>query len=427
MKHISTVIIGAGQCGLAMSYCLNARGIDHVVLERGEVANSWKSERWDSLRLLTPNWQSRLPGMTSPSEDPDGFRTMPEVAAMLDDYATSMEAPVHTRTTVTSVCQSDHGFKVATGRGDWQAASVVIASGACNRASVPAFAREIPRTINQIDPLRYRNPSQLADGGVLVVGASATGVQLAQEIHASERPVTLAVGEHVRAPRTYRGRDIKWWMDAIGILDTRWDETEDLTRARLVSSIQLQGASRQFLDLNALRRSGVTITGRVTGIENGTAQLSGGLANVCALADLKMNRLLVNIDSWADKTGLSATLPPPERFDETVVDDMAALTLDLERNGIRSIVWATGFRPDYSWLNVPVLDAKDRIRHDGGVTPVPGLYVMGLPFLRTRKSSLIDGAGDDARELSVHLARHLTGPGNAQEIAQQTAPEALAA
>jgi putative flavoprotein involved in K+ transport len=262
--------------------------------------------------------------------------------------------------------------------------------------------------ITTLTPSAYRNPDQLEDGGVLVVGAAATGVQLADEIHRSGRPVTLAVGEHIRAPRTYRGRDIQWWMDAAGVLDQRYDEVDDIERARRVPSLQLVG-SPAMLDLNALRDNGVRLVGRLVGIADGRLQFSGSLANQCALSDLKMNRLLDAIDRFATERGLDGEVPPPHRFAATRVDESPLLGLDLARAGIRTILWATGFRPDYSWLEVPVLDRKGRIRHDGGITPSPGLYVMGLPFLRRRKSQLIDGAGADARDLSAHLAACLHG------------------
>jgi len=202
-----------------MSRCLTERSIDHVVLERGEVANSWKTERWDSLRLLTPNWQSRLPGYRYQGDDPDGYRTMPETVAFLEWYAQRIAAPVHAHTTVTRVRRSETGYAVETDRGEWRTRTLVLASGACNIPSVPAFAPALPQGIAALTPMQYRNPGQLEQGGVLVVGASATGVQLADEIQRSGREVTLAVGEHIRVPRRYRGRDIVWWMDTAGVQD----------------------------------------------------------------------------------------------------------------------------------------------------------------------------------------------------------------
>ncbi len=393
-----------------MSRCLAERSIDHVVLERGEVANSWRTERWDSLRLLTPNWQSRLPGFSYEGDDRDGYRTVPEVIDFIERYARVIAAPVQTNTSVTSVRRIDDGYLVTTDRGEWGCRTVVLATGACNVPDVPPVAAAVPPAILTLTPMQYRNPGQLPEGGALVVGASATGTQIAAEIHRSGRPVTLAVGQHIRAPRMYRGKDIEWWMDAAGVLDERYDEVDDIDRARRVPSLQLTGsADRVTLDLNALTAIGVKLVGRLAGVSNGRVQFSGSLRNMCALSDLKMGRLLDTIDAWAKAKGFDDKVDPPRRLAPTEVEESPPLALDLTSGEIKTIIWATGFRPDYSWLDVPVLDRKGQIRHDGGVVCSPGLYVMGLQFLRRRKSVLIDGAGDDARDLSEHLAAYLDG------------------
>jgi putative flavoprotein involved in K+ transport len=403
-------VIGAGQAGLAMSRCLADRAIDHVVLERGAVANSWKTERWDSLRLLTPNWQSRLPGSGYEGDEPDGFRTMPETIDFLERYARTIAAPVEADTAVKSVRATDSGYAIRTDQGEWRCPTVVLATGACNIARIPAAA--VPPGIATITPMQYRNPDQLERGRVLVVGASATGTQLADEIHRSGRPVTLSVGEHVRAPRVYRGRDIEWWMDAAGILDERYDVVDDIVRARRLPSLQLAGSpERATLDLNALTGIGVKLVGRLAGISDGKAQFAGSLHNLCAMADLKMNRLFNTIDVWATENGIDDTVAASHRLAPTAVEDSPPLGLDLAAGRIKTIVWATGYRPDYSWLEVPVLDRKGQVRHDGGVVDAPGMYLMGMQFLRRRKSALIDGAGDDARDLSGHLASYLDGGG----------------
>lgn len=392
-----------------MSRCLTERSIDHIVIERGEVANSWRTERWDSLRLLTPNWQSRLPGFGYEGNDPDGYRTMPEVIDFLSRYAEVISAPVATHTRVTSVSASDGGFVVDTDKGSWRCRALVLATGACNVARVPAVAASVPSGIATVTSMDYRNPRQLEEGGVLVVGASATGTQLADEIHRSGRPVTLAVGEHVRAPRVYRGKDIQWWMDVVGLHDERFDEVDDIDRARRVPSAQLAGSpERRTLDLNALTTIGVKLAGRIAGIADGKAQFSGSLHNNCAMADLKMNRLLNTIDEWVTNNGRDSEFDAPHRPPPTNVESTPPLGMDLANGKIRTILWASGYRPDYSWLQVPVLDRKGHVRHDGGVTKHPGLYLMGMQFLRRRKSALIDGAGDDARDLSAHLVGYLS-------------------
>ena len=391
-----------------MSRCLAERSIDHVVLERSEVANSWRTERWDSLRLLTPNWQCRLPGYAYEGADPDGFMTMPEVVEFIAAYAREIAAPVEVGTTVVSVRAGDGGYRVVTDQGDWQCSTVVVATGAFNVPRVPDYAGAVPSAIATLTPMEYRNPGQLAEGGVLVVGASATGVQIAHEIRCSGRDVTLAVGEHVRGPRLYRGKDIHWWMEAAGVLDERYDEVDDIVRARRVPSMQLAGSpERATFDLNALTGIGVTLVGRLAGIREGRAQFSGSLRNKCELADLKLGRLLDTIDEWAVLSGVDDSVPPPHRLEPTVVPQSPALGLDLTNGEIRTIVWATGYRPDYSWLDVAVLDRKGLLRHDGGVVDAPGMYLIGAPFLRRRKSSFIDGARADAEDLIVELAAYL--------------------
>ena len=359
------------------------------------------------MRLLTPNWLTRLPGQRYEGADPDGFMTMNEVAGFVSDYAERTAAPVRTQTGVTSVRSTGDGYQVTTTSGEITCRCVVLATGACNLPSVPAIRELVPDTIECFTPMDYRRPNQLPEGGVLVVGASATGVQLAEEIHRSGRPVTLAVGEHVRLPRTYRGRDVLWWMSACGVWDERYDEIDDLNRARGLPSPQLVGKpERTTLDLNVLGEIGVRLVGRWSAIRDGRALFSGGLRNQFTLADLKMNRLLDAFDEWARKNGRDEEVERPERFEPTRVPE-SKLDLDLKSGEIRSILWATGFRPDYSWLQVPVLDRKGRLRHEGGVVDAPGLYAIGLPFLRRRKSSFICGAEDDARDLIGHLAAHL--------------------
>jgi putative flavoprotein involved in K+ transport len=383
------------------------------VLERGEVANSWRRERWDSLRLLTPNWQSRLPGHRYNGADPDGFMTMPEVVKFISGFADAISAPVRAHTTVTSVRRCDGGYRVTTDQGEIHSRSVVIASGAANIPSVPALREAVPDDVECVTTFDYRNPAQLPSGGVLVVGASATGVQLADEIQRSGRPVVLSVGEHVRLPRTYRGRDVLWWMEVSGVWNQRYDEIDDLERARRLPSPQLIGTpERTTLDLNLLRTAGVELVGRLAAIRDGRALFSGGLPNQFALADLKMGRLLDTFDEWALNGATDCEIRPSERFESTLAPTSPRLSLDLRSGEIRAIIWATGFRPDYRWLDLPVVNPKGELRHAGGVIlDAPGMYVIGLPVLRRRKSTFIHGAEDDARDLVEHLVRHLDGGG----------------
>ena len=407
--YTTTVVVGAGHAGLAVSHCLAARGIDHVVIERGEVAHTWRTERWESLRLLTPNWQTHVPGLAYDGDDPDGFMTMAEVVAFIERYARLVAPPLETGTTVECLTRNGDGYAVATDRGVWRCACAVLASGGFNVPKIPAVGAALPGAVESVTPMDYTRPSDLPEGGVLVVGASATGVQIADEVHRSGRPVTIAVGEHVRMPRTYRGKDILWWMDRTGLHDERYDEVDDIVRARRVPSPQLVGTpERSTLNLNDLTDQGVRLVGLLAGFSDGKAQFSGSLRNKCNLADLKQGRLLDTIDEWVDENGLDEDIEPPHRFEPTRVEDSPPLTLDLARERIETVIWATGYEPDHSWVDLPVFDRKGRLRHDGGVvTEAPGVYRIGLNFLRRRKSSFIHGTADDARDLTDHLAGHV--------------------
>ena len=399
------VVIGAGQAGLAMSHHLTGRGIDHIVLDRGEVANSWRTQRWDSLRLLTPNWMSRLPGYRYDGPDPDGYMTKDETVAFLDGYRWHSGAPVRTHVAVEQVKACDAGFDVVTNQGTWSCDAVVAATGASSEPHLPPVATDVPRRIQQLTALEYRNPGQIGNRGVLVVGASASGAQIADELARNGHHVTLAVGGHIRLPRQYRERDIHWWMDVIGQLDERYDEVDDLTKARRLPSLQLVGSpERRTLDLNALMDSGIDVVGKLMGIAGTKAQFSGALANVVANADLKQNRLLERIDEFATENELDADLPAPNRPEPTVV---GRVPTEIELDRFDTIIWATGYRPGYTWLDRAAFDQRGRVVHDGGVCGLAGLYLLGLPFLRRRKSSFIDGVGPDAADLAGHLHAHL--------------------
>lgn len=408
MKRTDTIIIGGGQAGLAMSRCLTDRASDHVVLERGRIGERWRTERWDSLRLLTPNWQSRLPGFRYQGSDPDGYMTMPEVIEFLERYRKSFDAPVEEGTSVLSVSRRDRKYRVNTDRGDWEAGNVVIATGQCDTPLVPEFADSLSPDIHQIVPSNYRNPEQLPEGGVLVVGAAATGIQLAEEIHLSGRPVTLAVGRHTRLPRTYRGKDILWWFDQMGIFDETLDQVHDAERSRSQPSLQLVGRPDQSsLDLITLQDEGVKLAGKVIGTDGNKAHFADDLVAYTARADVKLARLLKRIDDYIEVNSLIGEMGPPEPFIPFFWPAPGPEAIDLRAQGIRTVLWATGFRRMYPWLHIPVLDVRGEIRHEGGITPVPGLYVLGLQFLRRRNSNFIDGVGADAQELAEHIETRL--------------------
>lgn len=403
MRRTEALIIGAGQAGLAMSRHLTDRGIDHVVVDRGQVGERWRSERWDSLRLLTPNWQTRLPGWTYQGPDPDGFMTMGELAAHLAAYAVSFDAPVWEHTTVERVRPLDDGYEVVTDRATWHADNVVIATGACDVPLVPAAAAGLDPRIQQLTPTRYRNPDQLADGGVLVVGASASGIQIADELAAAGRYVALAVGSHTRLPRDYRGRDIQWWLDEIGVWDTDIADIRDVAAARRAPSLQLIGTpERRSIDLASLHARGVRMMGRLEMVDGTRIVAADSLADDVARSDRRLHRLLDRIDAHVEAAGTSHCLEEAER-PELIRLSTQLTALDLAIAGIRTVVWATGFRREYPWLDVDACDAAGELIHHRGVTPAPGLFALGLPMLMRRNSTFIDGVGRDAAELAEHI------------------------
>jgi len=407
MQRISVVVIGAGQAGLAISYCLAGRGVPHVVLERGRVAERWRSERWDSLRLLTPNWMTRLPGWSYRGAEPNGFMTSGDFARYLDAYAGATGAPVECGAAVHAVRFGPHGYRVETNRGTWEAAAVVIATGHCDQPAIPDLAHALPAGIRQVTPSDYRNPAELPSGGVLVVGASATGIQLAEEIQRAGRQVHLSVGRHTRLPRRYRGRDIWCWLERTGLLDEKTKEVSDLARARRQPSFQLVGRpDGGTVDLGTLQATGVNLLGRATGFADGVLHLHNDLEETVEGAQRALERLLARIDNLADQAGA----PREPGVAHRIIVGTAPTSLDLNAAGVRSVIWATGFRRDYGWLQVPVLGADGEILHQGGVTPAPGLFALGLRFMRRRRSSFIDGVGQDAQELTESILDHLTQP-----------------
>ncbi len=393
---VETVVIGAGQAGLAVSRLLAAIGREHVVLDRGRPGERWRSERWSSLRLLTPNWLTRLPDWSYSGDDPDGFMTAGEVAEYLQRYAVAFRSPVVAGAIVYDVAaDSDGCFRIHTTRGDWRARNVVVATGPHAR-----MTGSLPRTdVPVIPSTLYRDPRSLPVGGVLVVGASATGVQIASELAASGREVVLAVGRHTRMPRAYRGLDIYWWMHATGRLAGVAPEGR---RGRREPSLQLTGGASKPVDLHALHARGVRLAGRVTAISGRTAHFDGSLRPTAAHADVAMNRFLDRVDEYVASSGLERELETTRR-PPSFVPPVGPSELDMRAVGVSSIVLATGLSPDYSWLRIPVVGPDGLIVQRRGATAVPGLYVVGQPMQHRRDSASIDGARHNAHDVVAHI------------------------
>jgi putative flavoprotein involved in K+ transport len=407
LVHVDTVVIGAGHAGLAMSRVLTQAGHDHVVLDRGRIGERWRTERWDSLHLLTPNWMTRLPGWPYAGPDPDGYLAASALVRTLERYATSFAAPVMSGTTVLAVHRAGlEQYDVATDHGTFRTTNVVVASGPHGAPRIPAGMTEAD--VEVLTSNRYRNPAQLAPGGVLVVGASSSGVQIADELSRSGRDVVLAVGRHTRMPRRYRGMDAFWWLERTGRTARTIDEMRDPEAARSEPSLQLVGRpghDHDDLDLATLQSRGVRLTGRLEYLTRQTAAFAHDLAHHVATADEVMHRFLDAVDEHIDRTGLTAEVWPAYRPAPVVVRP-APRRLNLAAEGIGTVLLATGFTPDHSWLHLPIHGPDGWIRQYRGVTDAPGVYVVGQRFQHRRDSGFIDGARHDVRAVATHL---LTG------------------
>jgi putative flavoprotein involved in K+ transport len=409
MYHTDTVVIGAGHAGLAVSRLLTATGHDHVVLDRGRVAERWRSQRWDSLHLLTPNWMTRLPGFAYRGPDPDGHLPVRRLVSHLQAYAASFRAPVLTHTVVQEVAADREGYRVETDRGSWWTRSVVIATGPGEMPRRPGWLRRQDPRLQVVAASAYRNPDLLAPGGVLVVGASSSGVQIADELARAGRQVVLAVGRHTRVPRSYRGMDIFWWLERTGRLARTIEEVTDPAAARREPSLQLVGRGTgdplpADLDLGTLQARGVRLTGRLAALEGTTVELQDDLRHSIGDAQRRLERLLASVDRHVDQHRLTAEVWPAQR-PRPVQIPASPTRLDLRAEGIATVLFATGYRPHHPWLRVPVTAADGLVVQHRGVTPAPGLYVVGQRFQHRRDSSFLGGAGHDAAAVVEHLRR----------------------
>ncbi len=390
-----TIVIGAGQAGLTASWWLTRRGVDHAVLEGGRVADRWRAQRWDTFRLLSPNWQTRLPGYAYAGRDPDGFMTGAEVADFLGGYAASFAAPVQEGVAVDRLTHTGDGFDLATSAGRWRADNVVVATGDLGVPHTPS----IPLPVPALHTSAYRNPDGLPSGAVLVVGAGPSGQQIARELAGAGRRVHLAVGRHKALPRRYRGRDSYWWMDRLGMLSRPVGSLPGGRAPRGPNAV-LAGGTRD-LDVPALARDGVVVHGRLVGVTAGRARFGGGLAATLAAAEHNAVRFRAAVDAHVAATGLTVPVEAPRL---PVPVEEGPRELDLVAAGVTTVVWATGFRRNWAWIQAPVLGDDGEPVHERGVTAAPGLYLLGLRWQSRRSSSFLDGVAADAEYVTAHLA-----------------------
>lgn len=403
MEHTETLVVGGGQAGLALSWHLRARGREHLILERGRLAERWRAQRWDSLCFQSPNWSLELPGYRYGGPDPEAFAHKDELVRLLESYAASIAAPMREGVEVVSVRPSASGdrYRVSTRSGEYEARNVVVATGPYQRPRIPSISAGLPRNLFQVHAADYRNPSQLPPGGVLVVGSGTSGCQIGEELLRSGRRVFLAVGRHSRVPRRYRGRDVFWWRRELGYLDRR---AADAPRAARAAPPLITGVDGGHdVDLRSYFRAGMALLGRLVDAREGRIAVADDLERNLSAGDRAYVEFLDEVDRFcAAKEGLP---PPPPRPPLCLPAPRSPEVVDLAAAGIQTIVWATGYSMDFGWVGVPVFDPGGEPLHDRGVTSVRGLYFLGLPWLHTFKSSFLFGVGEDAE----HLAEHICG------------------
>ena len=400
------VVIGGGQAGLAMSSVLQQRGREHVVLERRRIGERWRTERWESLRFQFPNWTLQLPGYTYRGNNPDRFAHYSEILRLVEDYAVSTGAPVreHTEALALTGHGTAGGFEVSLAEGSIHAQRVVIATGPFQRARIPDFARDVPPSVLQIDPTRYRSPEALPAGALLVVGSGASGCQIADELLHAGRRVYLSVSRHRRAPRRFRGRDVYWWLETLG----RFDQTIDSFPARQhPPSTVVTGVNGGYnVNVRQLAADGVRILGRVISASGPNLAIQTNANQVLEEADQAYTGFLSAARQFVSSNGIEEQLDPDEPEEPVHLSGVEETdSLNLAREGINTIIWSTGYAFDFDWIKIPVLGDHGQPVQQRGVTPVAGLYFLGLHWMHTFKSGLLSGVGPDAEFLADHMAR----------------------
>jgi putative flavoprotein involved in K+ transport len=403
---LNVVVIGGGHAGLAMSYCLAERGIAHTVFEQGRIGESWRSKRWDSFTLVTPNRLIRLPGFGYRGDRPDQFFSRDEYVDYLERYARSFDAPVRCGVRITTLERDSarSGYVLTSDRGVMHARSVVVATGGCHRPRRPAFSGDLPQGIHQLDPENYRNPDDLPEGAVLVVGSGQSGAQIAEELQEHGRTVYLSVGSSGRWPRRYRGKDINVWLAEI---DERTVDTLDSPAPRVDRNPHLSGRDGGHeIDLRELGHQGAVLLGRVGGVHGGRLRLCDDLEENLAKADERVVAVKKTIDEFIEKRGHDA--PPEPQASVSIArggtPPAPVAELDLRSAGISTVIWATGYVLDFGWIKIPVFDAEGFPLHHRGISVQPGLYFVGLPWQYRATSSGVIGVGDDAAFIAQHIA-----------------------
>lgn len=407
-ERTDVVVIGAGQAGLATSYHLTQHGVEHVVLEEARPAESWRSGRWDSFCLVTPNWTVQLPGFAYQGPDPDGFMGRDDLIAYFERYIRSFNPPVRSGVAVTSVSGGgEDRFEITAGESTYEARAVVVATGSYRHPRRPSLANNLPAQLFQVHSSEYKNPAQLPEGAVLVVGTGQSGAQIAEELHESGRKLFVSVSSCPRVPRRYRGKDVVWWGKMGGLYERTVDSLKSPAEARACHPVTSGRNGGHDIYLRRLAQEGVTLLGRVEAIQGNRLALAADLKENLRKADEFAENILRQLDEAVAKMGMP--LPEDQNSRDIVPtvphEDDPIRELDVRAAGITSVVWATGYAPDFSFVHAPLFDASGRPVQRRGVTSMPGLYFVGLEWLHTPKSGLLLGVGEDAE----HIASVIVG------------------
>jgi putative flavoprotein involved in K+ transport len=403
---LETLVIGGGQAGLVMSHMLRERGCSHLVLERGRIAERWRTERWDGLRFQFPNWSIRLPDFPYPSSNPDGFATSAEILDYLNAYAAKVQPPIRCGVAVAALRRHGPVFLADTPEGTMAARNVVVATGPYQRPIVPDLWRD--QDIFQIHASAYKAPDQLPTGAVLIVGSGASGAQIAEELFRPGRRVLLSVGRHKRMPRRYRGQDLIWWLCEMGL-----DQTPVAERGPDATLPLITGAyGGHTIDLRAYAEQGIALLGRLRSVSAGILHFAEDLQGSLAYGDAAYDAFLARADDYVEQKGL--TMPVDGRARAKLADPPCVLRpvrqLDYRATGISTVIWATGYNFDFSWIDLPVLNERGEPQHDRGIASIEGLYFLGLPWLCKMNSSFLNGVGNDAARLAEHIRSRAAAP-----------------
>ena len=403
-KHYSVIIVGGGQAGLSISYCLKQKGIDHVIFEKKYVGYSWQEKRWDTFCLVTPNWQCTLPGYHYPGDNPDGFMERDKIVEYIQDYAKSFDPPIEEGVEVFSVKKLSRGlFELDTSIGSYTANQVVVATGSYHQPKIPRMAEKFADDILQLHSSEYKNPESLPEGEVLVVGSGQSGCQIAEDLHLAGKKVHLCVGGAPRSPRKYRGKDVVDWLDKLGYYDLSIDEHSDPESVRNKTNHYLTGRDGGHeIDLRSFAQTGMQLYGSLKNIRGDNLEFKPNLKHNLDRADEVYESIKRTIDEYIAKKGIAAPAEPPYR---PVWQPEAEITqLDCKQVNITSVIWCIGYQTDFTWVKVPVFDGLGYPNHDRGVTSVSGLYFLGLPWLYTWGSGRFSGIARDAQYLSDYIA-----------------------